>query len=132
MNKKLTFKNGARILLAFVLFLVLSVNVFAAYPATPYAPGDTLDPSCSPGDSNCTVDATTQGYFTATTTTASTFPYASTTALTVSGTNGLSLGSLNGPLQANNGAVSATTSVGVLYGGTGLTTAPSYGQVLLG
>ncbi len=71
-------------------------------------------------------------YFTATTTTASIFPYASTTALTVSGTNGLNLGSLNGPLQANNGAVSATSSVGVLYGGTGLTSAPSYGQVLLG
>ncbi|NQV88214.1 MAG: tail fiber domain-containing protein [Parcubacteria group bacterium] len=44
----------------------------------------------------------------------------------------LTLGTLNGPLQANNGAVSATTSIGVTYGGTGLTTAPSYGQVLLG
>ena len=42
------------------------------------------------------------------------------------------IGSLNGPLQANNGVVSATTSVGVLYGGTGLSTAPSYGQLLLG
>ena len=31
-------------------------------------------------------------------------------------------GSLNGPLQANNGLVSATTSIGVLYGGTGSTT----------
>ena len=35
-------------------------------------------------------------------------------------------------MQANNGLVSATTSVGVLYGGTGLTTAPNYGQLLLG
>lgn len=33
--------------------------------------------------------------------------------------------SLNGPLQANAGAVTATTSVGVLYGGTG---AASFGQ----
>jgi len=57
-------------------------------------------------------------YFTATSTTASTFPYASTTALTVSGS--VYLGSLNGPLQANNGLVSATTSVGTQYGGTGL------------
>jgi hypothetical protein len=71
-------------------------------------------------------------FFTATSSTASTFPYASTTALTVSGVNGLSLGSLNGPLQANGGAVSATTSIGVLYGGTGLSLAPAYGQVLLG
>ncbi len=70
-------------------------------------------------------------YFTATSTSvASSFLYASTTALTVGGN--LYVGSLNGPLQANNGAVSATTSVGVLYGGTGLTTAPTYGQVLVG
>ncbi|MBP6858643.1 MAG: tail fiber domain-containing protein, partial [Candidatus Pacebacteria bacterium] len=47
-------------------------------------------------------------------------------------TNALTLGSLNGPLQSNNGVVSATTSIGVLYGGTGLTAAPSYGQLLLG
>ncbi len=63
------------------------------------------------------------GYFTATTSTASVFPYASTTALTISGTNGLQLATgLNGPLQANAGLVSATTSIGVLYGGTGATT----------
>ncbi|MDP2704990.1 MAG: hypothetical protein Q8O71_01165, partial [bacterium] len=100
-------------------------------------------------------------YFQATSTTASTFPYASTTALSVSGltsgripfittgglftdsgaltfdgttlsTTAFSLGSLNGPLQANAGIVSATTSIGVLYGGTGLTSAPSYGQLLVG
>ena len=72
-------------------------------------------------------------YFTATTTTASTFPYASTTALTVSGTNGLQLASgLNGPLQALNGLVSSTSTLSIGYGGTGLSTAPAYGQVLLG
>ncbi|MBI5126608.1 MAG: hypothetical protein HZA80_02500, partial [Candidatus Taylorbacteria bacterium] len=32
----------------------------------------------------------------------------------------------------NAGLVSATSSIGVLYGGTGLTTAPSYGNILLG
>jgi hypothetical protein len=46
--------------------------------------------------------------------------------------NGLTVGTLNGPLQANDGVVSATTSVGVLYGGTGLTSAPTYGQLLVG
>ncbi|MDQ3014849.1 MAG: hypothetical protein M3Q73_03225, partial [bacterium] len=49
---------------------------------------------------------------------------------TFSGT--LTVGSLNGPLQANNGVISATTSVGVLYGGTGLSVAPVYGQLLVG
>jgi hypothetical protein len=45
---------------------------------------------------------------------------------------GVTIGSLNGPLQANAGVVSATTSIGVLYGGTGLSSAPSYGNVLVG
>jgi hypothetical protein len=44
----------------------------------------------------------------------------------------LTLGSLNGPLHANGGVLSATTSVGVLYGGTGLVSAPTYGQMLVG
>jgi hypothetical protein len=47
-------------------------------------------------------------------------------------TGGLSVGTLNGPLQANNGVVSATSSVGVMYGGTGLSFVPGYGQVLVG
>ena len=80
--------------------------------------GTTLSASTSP----------TVNYLTATSTTASTFPYASTTALTVSGS--AYIGSLNGPLQANGGLVSATTSVGYQYGGTGLTAAPSFGQIL--
>jgi len=51
--------------------------------------------------------------------------------LSVSGITTLA-SSLNGPLQANAGVVSATTSIGVRYGGTGLTSAPAYGQLLLG
>ncbi|MGE5541397.1 MAG: hypothetical protein ACM3TU_03955, partial [Bacillota bacterium] len=43
----------------------------------------------------------------------------------------LTVGSLNGPLQANGGVVSATTSIGVLYGGTGQTTFTS-SQLLYG
>jgi len=70
------------------------------------------------------------GNIESTSTVASIFPYASTTALSVSGS--LYAGSLDGPLQANAGLVSATSSIGVLYGGTGLTTAPTYGQILLG
>src|SRR3989344_3709325 len=29
--------------------------VFAAPPTSPYAPGETLEPTCAPGDTNCTV-----------------------------------------------------------------------------
>ncbi|MDE1941102.1 MAG: four helix bundle protein, partial [Patescibacteria group bacterium] len=59
-------------------------------------------------------------------------PYASTTAITVSGTKGLTLSNLNGPLQAVNGAVSASSTISVAYGGTGLSTSPTYGQILVG
>jgi fibronectin-binding autotransporter adhesin len=52
------------------------------------------------------VGQTVAAYFTATTTTASTFPYASTTALTVSGgANALTIGALSGILKATSGAV---------------------------
>ncbi|MEK7509243.1 MAG: helix-turn-helix domain-containing protein, partial [Patescibacteria group bacterium] len=44
----------------------------------------------------------------------------------------LTLTGLNGPLDARSGVVGATTSIGVLYGGTGLTSAPSYGNILVG
>ncbi|MDE1946827.1 MAG: hypothetical protein KGI23_03055, partial [Patescibacteria group bacterium] len=43
----------------------------------------------------------------------------------------LTLGSFNGPLQANNGLVSATTSIGAIYGGTGQT-AVTAGDLLYG
>ncbi len=48
-----------------VLFFVISVfslsftitqSVFAAYPATKFAPGETLNPSCGPTDVNCGVE----------------------------------------------------------------------------
>ena len=60
-------------------------------------------------------------------TTASVFPYASSTALTSTSlfATNFTLGTLDGPLQANNGLVSATTSIGVIYGGTGLTSIAS-------
>ena len=44
----------------------------------------------------------------------------------------MTIGTLTGPLQAQNGLVSATTSIGVKYGGTGLTSNAAYGQLLLG
>jgi hypothetical protein len=50
--------------------------------------------------------------------------------LTATGT--VTLGTLTGPLQALNGLVSATSTMSIAYGGTGLSTAPTYGQVLLG
>ena len=39
----------------FILAMFVTV-VIAAPPATKYNPGETLDPTCSPGDANCSVD----------------------------------------------------------------------------
>ena len=48
------------IIKTFVLSIIFSVSIsiFIAYatpPTSPYLPGETLDPNCSPGDPNCTV-----------------------------------------------------------------------------
>lgn len=60
--------------------------------------------------------------FIATSTKSSVFPYASTTAMTVAGLGGLYVGTLTGPLQAISGAVTATSTLSVFYGGTGANT----------
>jgi hypothetical protein len=91
---------------------VNGIGNFGIGTSTPYA-------RLSVEGSSALGNSATSGYFIATTSTASVFPYASSTAQTISGT--LYLDNLNGPLQANNGVVSATTSIGVVYGGTGLT-----------
>ena len=57
-----------------LLFLVATLLVFATVNAAPptsqFAPGETLDPSCSPGDAFCSVDAGKVPYLTATSTNA--------------------------------------------------------------
>lgn len=54
------------IFFALALSLAFSVSVFAAPPSSPYAPGETLNPSCAPGDTNCAVDTTLFPYITTT------------------------------------------------------------------
>ncbi|MFA6416284.1 MAG: tail fiber domain-containing protein [Candidatus Paceibacterota bacterium] len=55
---------------------------------------------------------------------------ATTTNLYASGS--IRLASLTGLLQANNGLISSSSTLSIVYGGTGLSTAPTYGQLLLG
>lgn len=74
------------IIIAISLSTFYSVDfVLAAPPASPYTPGETLNPTCAPGDTNCTVAGNTAEYFTATSTTAtSTFAAGiQTTALSI-------------------------------------------------
>lgn len=55
----LLHKNSFFTILAAVTFAGIfctGIYVFATYPGTPYAPGETLNPSCAPNsDANCTV-----------------------------------------------------------------------------
>ncbi|MDD2758650.1 MAG: hypothetical protein PHD72_04805, partial [Patescibacteria group bacterium] len=59
--KELTRKEratGAAVILGLMIFWAALYSlqmVFAAPPTTPYAPGEETDPTCSPGDPNCTV-----------------------------------------------------------------------------
>lgn len=54
---KREIKNIIKTFILSIIFSV-SISIFIAYatpPTSPYLPGETLDPSCSPGDPNCTV-----------------------------------------------------------------------------
>jgi hypothetical protein len=44
----------------------------------------------------------------------------------------LTVGSLTGPISAANGLLSASSTLAIAYGGTGVSTYPTYGQLLLG
>src|ERR1035437_6408434 len=135
----------------FVLFAALGMFPLVA-SATQYQPGQTLNPSCPPSDATCIVVPSTastniSASFQATSTTAtSNFAGSTSVAGTVSSTNAvvsssLTIGGLNGILKAVAGVVTATlvnlssdvTGVlGITNGGTGTSTAPTYGQVLIG
>lgn len=51
------FARHLRTVLALLFLIGYSVTVmYAAPPGSAYTPGETLDPSCTPGSTNCTVD----------------------------------------------------------------------------
>ena len=59
-EKKLKIKFDKIIILSLIFVGLVVVRyyfypAFASPPNTPYAPGETIDPACSPGDENCTV-----------------------------------------------------------------------------
>jgi len=55
------------LLLTLILSLFFHSFVFSAPPSSPYYPGETLDPACSPGDTNCTVAPPLPTYISTTT-----------------------------------------------------------------
>ncbi len=85
-------------------------------------------PFPGPGNSTSTAVGFTGGLYTFGSTT---IQFASTTALTVSGVGGLYVGTLTGPLQAIAGKVTATSTVSVFYGGTGLNAVGASSTVLM-
>ncbi len=44
-------------------FLFSAIISFAAPPSSPYTPGETLDPTCAPGDANCYVESSSGDSF---------------------------------------------------------------------
>src|SRR5579863_6705896 len=59
-EKNISFKQVSISVLTGIIVAGLfsfGIYVFASPPASPYAPGETLNPSCAPGDPNCTVTA---------------------------------------------------------------------------
>ncbi|MEK7459995.1 MAG: hypothetical protein AAB628_00360 [Patescibacteria group bacterium] len=58
--KKRNFFSSIILINAGVIFVFLSITTaFAGYPATKYAPGETLNPACGPTDTNCGVEQIT-------------------------------------------------------------------------
>ncbi len=139
--------SHSRPLSYFILFVALSMFPLVA-SATQYQPGQTLNPSCPPTDPTCVViPSTISSSFQATSTTAtSTFAGSVSVASTASSTNvvvsnSLVIGTLNGILKAVAGVVTSalvnlssdvTGVLNIANGGTGTSTAPAYGQFLIG
>jgi hypothetical protein len=123
-------------------FATAAVLMFAALLLSPtaalasYLPGQTLNPSCMPTDPTCVVVANTAGTFVATSTTAT-----STFAGNVAVSGNISVGSLSGILKAIAGVIQTalvnlssdvTGILSITNGGTGTSTAPAFGQILVG
>ncbi len=117
-------------------FALLLAAPFAA-SATSYLPGQTLNPSCTPTDPTCiVVPNTTSSSFTATSSSAT-----STFAGSVTVSGNVAIGGLSGILRAVAGVITntlvnlssdVTGVLSIINGGTGISSAPSYGQVLVG
>ncbi|MDD4412744.1 MAG: hypothetical protein PHR00_03820 [Patescibacteria group bacterium] len=113
----------------FVFCFLLASSTAAAPPTSPYAPGQTLNPTCNPGTTNCTVTPASAAGANSDITSLSGL----TTPLSVSqGGTGLSSGGSNGQFfKISNSNLPAWETVGlnnidgtlsVLKGGTGLST----------
>jgi len=153
LGKRKLFKilEISSIFVGVIMALYYFYPVFAAPPTTPYAPGETTDPACTPGSTNCTVYpplTTTLTTSTAITmaTSALRFAYDSTnyTALTVAADGALTVSSTGGVTTtfANKISVLANSYfstissgtwngsvIGVAYGGTNSSTIGPAGSV---
>lgn len=99
---KLKFNKNFFVGLFFIFSFLFSPNfIFAAPPATRYAPGETLNPTCGPLDTNCAVD---QIYVNPTTLLYGIGTNTPTAKLTINGTAALSLG----PELITNGTFTST------------------------
>lgn len=119
------------------LFFALNIpSAFAAPPDSPYLRGETLAPACEPGSTHCTVSTSTFYYDAASQTL-----FAPNASFTNATATTLSIGNLTGILRAVGGHVMtglvdlASDVIGILpiaRGGTGTSTSPALGEILIG
>ncbi len=107
---------GAFLAAAGIMFVAVQV-VFATPPGSAYAPGETLDPSCLPGDTNCTVMELTVSTSTNDFGIGTTTPYAK---LSVEGNSSLGNSALAGYFIATSTTATSTFAGGVKITGGGL------------
>ena len=87
LKEKRKNKNLFKLLLISIFLLFILVYSFAYAISKPYSPGETLDPSCAPGEINCTVSISNSG--------AVTFPNLTSKGLVINDTSGV-LGTTTG------------------------------------
>jgi len=112
-----------------------AIYVFAVYPTTTYSPGDTLDPACAPGASNCTITPPITANQTITL--SGVLSGSGTTGITVSAASGYYIPTTTDQSTWNSGLSNPMSAVGdMIYGGTGGTptrlVVGSSGQILQG
>jgi hypothetical protein len=109
---------------AFLVFSsLIFLNVSPVFAATNFSPNQTIDPVAA--DPSCTPSTC----FVVSSSTSSTYPGTATFTLATI-TNGTSTNFFATLLNAVT--LTLSNALGILYGGTGTSTPPSYGQILVG
>jgi hypothetical protein len=135
----------SRVAVIFALLICIFGAVFLqTASATVYNPGETLEPDCAPGSSNCGVAAYPSFLGTTTPITNSLLTIQATSTNSILATLRAFVGQVANLFQVqdstgsnifsinSSGGLTLASPIGVLYGGTGIASSPAYGNLLVG